>query len=77
MLSEELFQSSLGKETDGFLPKQNGFVDTVIQAYNNHHELVIRWDSEFACDLREFKLEMSFHYRPDDIWIAILSQLNL
>ncbi|KAF7341366.1 hypothetical protein MVEN_01873100 [Mycena venus] len=35
--------------------KGNGFVNTVITAYNGHHALVIR---------------------PDDVWLAILSQFN-
>ncbi|KAJ7866249.1 hypothetical protein B0H14DRAFT_2733207 [Mycena olivaceomarginata] len=38
------------------IPTKNGFVDTVITAYNDHHALVIR---------------------PDDVWLAILSQFNL
>ncbi|KAK3831973.1 MAG: hypothetical protein J3R72DRAFT_389143, partial [Linnemannia gamsii] len=33
----------------------NGFVDTALKAYNEHHHLIIR---------------------PDDVWIAILSQFN-
>ncbi|KAJ6528128.1 hypothetical protein B0H19DRAFT_1385307 [Mycena capillaripes] len=37
------------------LPNNNGFVCTVIEAYNGHHALVIR---------------------PDDVWLAILSQFN-
>ncbi|KAJ7181373.1 hypothetical protein C8R43DRAFT_870069, partial [Mycena crocata] len=37
------------------IPSNNGFVNTVITAYNNHHALVIR---------------------PDDVWLAILSQFN-
>ncbi|CAM6084373.1 unnamed protein product [Calypogeia fissa] len=36
--------------------KSNGLVNTAVQAYNNHHHLVLR---------------------PDDVWIAILSQFNL
>ncbi|KAJ7096839.1 hypothetical protein C8R44DRAFT_643859 [Mycena epipterygia] len=36
-------------------PKPNGFVDTIIFAYNQHHALVLR---------------------PDDVWIAILTQFN-
>lgn len=35
---------------------KNGFVDTVIKAYSNHHHLVLR---------------------PDDLWIAILTQVNI
>jgi hypothetical protein len=34
---------------------QNGFVDTVVEAYNKHYNLIIR---------------------PDDVWIAILSQFS-
>lgn len=41
----ELFQSSLGKDVTSltsFIPQRNGFVYTVLQAYNQHHELIIR-----------------------------------
>ncbi|KAJ7898083.1 hypothetical protein B0H13DRAFT_2252305 [Mycena leptocephala] len=48
----ELLQFSLTGEDGSY----NGFVDTVITAYNAHHALVIR---------------------PDDVWLAILSQFNL
>ena len=41
--------------TQRVYPKSNGFVDTVLRAYNGHHNLVIR---------------------PDDVWIAIISQLS-
>ncbi|KAJ7153960.1 hypothetical protein C8R43DRAFT_1235343 [Mycena crocata] len=37
------------------IPSPNGFVHTVISAYNSHHNLVIR---------------------PDDVWLAILTQFN-
>jgi hypothetical protein len=43
-------------KTTHLIPTKNGFVDTVITAYNEHHALVIR---------------------PDDVWLAILSQFNL
>ncbi|KAJ7604666.1 hypothetical protein DFH06DRAFT_1020721 [Mycena polygramma] len=36
-------------------PRSNGFVDTIISAYNQHQALVLR---------------------PDDVWIAILTQFN-
>ncbi|KAJ7809760.1 hypothetical protein B0H13DRAFT_2258847 [Mycena leptocephala] len=62
----ELLQFSLtGEDGSGrefttklsrLIPRKNGFVDTVITAYNAHHALVIR---------------------PDDVWLAILSQFNL
>ncbi|KAJ6562593.1 hypothetical protein B0H19DRAFT_1260158 [Mycena capillaripes] len=41
--------------TSGLIPTANGFVQTVILAYNKHHNLIIR---------------------PDDVWIAILTQFN-
>jgi len=60
----EVFQSSFSMPSkdnsyDDFIMKadnQNGFVDTALCAYNDHHHLVIR---------------------PDDVWIAIISQFNL
>ncbi|KAJ7856646.1 hypothetical protein B0H14DRAFT_3864875 [Mycena olivaceomarginata] len=42
-------------EVKNVIPKPNGFVDTVVSAYNQHHALVLR---------------------PDDVWIAILTQFN-
>ncbi|KAF8188787.1 hypothetical protein K438DRAFT_1676974 [Mycena galopus ATCC 62051] len=36
-------------------PRPNGFVDTIISAYNQHHAVILR---------------------PDDVWIAILTQFN-
>ncbi|KAJ7209142.1 hypothetical protein GGX14DRAFT_453204 [Mycena pura] len=37
------------------IPTPNGFVHTVLSAYNKHHNLIIR---------------------PDDVWLAILTQFN-
>ncbi|KAJ7157179.1 hypothetical protein C8R46DRAFT_959068 [Mycena filopes] len=45
----------LNTKTTGVVPNNNGFVRTVISAYNDHHALIIR---------------------PDDVWLAILSQFN-
>ncbi|KAF9525533.1 hypothetical protein CPB83DRAFT_546657 [Crepidotus variabilis] len=59
---DELLQTSLsaeipvGGEWSQFRPQQNGFVHTIVDAYNHHHHLVLR---------------------PDDVWVAILSQFNL
>ncbi|KAF9038083.1 hypothetical protein BJ165DRAFT_1352817 [Panaeolus papilionaceus] len=36
--------------------RQNGFIETVVDAYNRHYNLVIK---------------------PDDIWVAILTQFNI
>ncbi|KFH63080.1 hypothetical protein MVEG_11117 [Podila verticillata NRRL 6337] len=51
MPSKESFEEGL------IMPSRhvNGFVDSALKAYNEHHHLVIR---------------------PDDVWIAILSQFN-
>jgi hypothetical protein len=51
----KLLGSSVRPEQETVYFQENGFVDTVIYAYNKHHNLVIR---------------------PDDVWIAILSQLS-
>ncbi|GJJ78993.1 hypothetical protein EMPS_11352 [Entomortierella parvispora] len=59
----EVFQASFptpsnnGSSKDLILGTKNynGFVDTAVRAYSDHHHLVIR---------------------PDDVWIAILSQFN-
>ncbi|CAA7266754.1 unnamed protein product [Cyclocybe aegerita] len=56
---QEVLQSSVHKDavpSMHMLVNENGFVNTVVSAYNAHHNLVIR---------------------PDDVWIAILSQFNL
>jgi hypothetical protein len=59
-ISNRPFLSPSGRELttklSRLIPRKNGFVDTVITAYNAHHALVIR---------------------PDDVWLAILSQFNL
>ncbi|KAJ6582362.1 hypothetical protein B0H19DRAFT_526945 [Mycena capillaripes] len=36
------------------IPSRNGFVDTVISAYNKHHALVIRPDDVWICILTQF-----------------------
>jgi len=57
---KDLIQSSLQESTSADLknysPQNNGFMQSIVTAYNRHHNLVIR---------------------PDDVWIAILSQFNL
>ncbi|KAJ7611813.1 hypothetical protein FB45DRAFT_993313 [Roridomyces roridus] len=57
---QEIFQSgfSTGDQIPNLRPDSragNGFVHTVVEAYNHHRALVIR---------------------PDDVWLAILSQFN-
>ena len=58
----ELLQSSFSKSSGispdsfaGIETQHNGFVNSVIQAYNGHQHLILR---------------------PDDVWIAVLGQLN-
>ena len=44
---KEILQSSFGAATTNhaaFIPRKNGFVDTVVEAYSKHHALVIRPD---------------------------------
>jgi hypothetical protein len=52
-----MLQSSFVDQEDNsrIIPRKNGFVDTVVEAYNKHHALVVR---------------------PDDVWLAILTQFN-
>ena len=48
---KELLQSSFSNTEQDFskiAPKNNGFVDTVITAYESHHNLVIRYDRSLA-----------------------------
>ncbi|KAF5371093.1 hypothetical protein D9757_010814 [Collybiopsis confluens] len=52
--SGEILQSSFGNAS-AIISASNGFVDSVVRAYNGHHALSIR---------------------PDDVWIAILTQFN-
>ncbi|KAF9038082.1 hypothetical protein BJ165DRAFT_419619 [Panaeolus papilionaceus] len=56
---EELLQSTFSsgsqKLSDVSMGWENGFLNTVIDAWNKHHNLVLK---------------------PDDIWIAILTQFN-
>ncbi|KAJ7124233.1 hypothetical protein C8R44DRAFT_783206 [Mycena epipterygia] len=53
--NEEASGRDLGAKIPNLIPERNGFVQTVITAYNEHYALVIR---------------------PDDVWLAILSQFN-
>ncbi|KAJ6619257.1 hypothetical protein B0H10DRAFT_2216952 [Mycena sp. CBHHK59/15] len=54
-LVSTVVDSTEGIVVHNVIPKTNGFVDTIISAYNQHHALVLR---------------------PDDVWIAILTQFN-
>ena len=58
---EKLVQStfssrkSLDLETATVIADRSGFINSAVEAYNYHHDLVIR---------------------PDDVWIAILTQIS-
>jgi hypothetical protein len=57
---DEFLQSSLpASPQEGsprLVPKANGFVHTVIDAYNGHHALVLRPDDVWLCILTQFSL---------------------
>jgi hypothetical protein len=57
--SDEILQSSFGPENnqDRFefiVPRSNGFVNTVLEAYNQHHALIIRPDDVWLTILTQF-----------------------
>jgi Domain of unknown function (DUF4419) len=54
---DEILQSSFGKQDHDnapIIPCGNGFVETVIQAYNGHHALIIRPDDVWLAILTQF-----------------------
>jgi hypothetical protein len=54
---DEILQSSFGKQHHDnapIIPRSNGFVETVIQAYNGHHALIIRPDDVWLAILTQF-----------------------
>ncbi|KAH0553131.1 hypothetical protein GP486_006682 [Trichoglossum hirsutum] len=54
---QNLFQSSLGppsRKIHSLVPRRSGFVSTVMQAYNGHHNLVIRPDDVWLTILTRF-----------------------
>lgn len=73
----DLIQSSLqkGEDLKNFAPQNNGFMHAIVLAYNDHHNLVIR-KSTFT-KISEHENLTSYKFRPDDVWIAILSQFYL
>ena len=72
----ELLQSSFvnkGVDISTVFGTNNGFVDTVVTAYNSHHHLVLKFANLFLLVLLIFT---DIIIRPDDVWIAILGQFN-
>lgn len=61
---KELLQSSLSNTEHNFskiAPKKNGFINTVITAYNHHHHLVIRPDDVWIAILNQFNYYVNAH----------------
>ncbi|KAG8797798.1 hypothetical protein FRB91_008370, partial [Serendipita sp. 411] len=52
---QEVLQSSY-RHDPAFSPRRNGFVDAVVEAYNNHHHLIIRPDDVWCAILSQFNL---------------------
>ena len=50
----EIFQTSITGNLDNVIPQKNGFVCTVLEAYNKHRELVIRPDDVWLAILVQF-----------------------
>ena len=72
----ELLQSSFdskGVDLSTVFGTTNGFVNTVVLAYNKHHHLILK-----SVNLLHVSLIFFFDViiRPDDVWIAILGQLS-
>lgn len=60
---KELFQSSLPSTSSSgstdwtkIFPQQNGFVHTVVDAYNHHFNLILRPDDVWVAILMQFNL---------------------
>ena len=71
----ELLQSSFvskGVDLSTVFRTTNGFVDSITSAYNGHHHLTFR----FVDLLHPSLTFIDVFIRPDDVWIAILSQFN-
>ncbi|KAF9197046.1 hypothetical protein BGZ49_002635 [Haplosporangium sp. Z 27] len=52
-ISDEVLQSSFNEKSD-IIPRHNGFVLTLTEAYNNHHALIIRPDDVWMAILVQF-----------------------
>lgn len=60
----ELLHTSLSSDRDllrDIIPRRNGFVDTVIEAYNNHRGLIIRPDDVWLAIMTQFSLFVNGH----------------
>ena len=65
----ELLQSSFvskGVDLSSVLSTTNGFVDTVIKAYNTHHHLIFKFVTPLACFIDSLII-IDVIIRPDDV----------
>lgn len=63
-LCSQLLHSSLPSNRDtirDITPRKNGFVDTVIEAYNNHRGLIVRPDDVWLAILTQFSFFVNGH----------------
>lgn len=63
-LCHELLHTSLPSDRDGIrdiIPHKNGFVDTVIEAYNNHRGLIVRPDDVWLAIMTQFSFFVNGH----------------
>ncbi|TDL17781.1 hypothetical protein BD410DRAFT_882687 [Rickenella mellea] len=59
---EEVLQSSLTRDVlSSFAPRDNGFVRTVVEAYNKHHNLIIRPDDVWISILSQLNHYITAH----------------
>ena len=56
-----------GSPIAGFIPKGNGLVHTVVDAYNQHHALVLRPDDIWLCILTQFNLFVNGQGRAEQL----------
>ncbi|KAL5501091.1 hypothetical protein ACEPAH_9478 [Sanghuangporus vaninii] len=57
----ELLQSSMPDKLESFATQRNGFVHTVLDAYNHHHHLVIRPDDVWITILSQLSSYVNAH----------------
>ncbi|KAH0826888.1 hypothetical protein J3R83DRAFT_4434 [Lanmaoa asiatica] len=63
-LCSELLQTCLPSNRDAMrdiIPQRNGFVDTVIEAYNNHRGLIVRPDDVWLAIMTQFSFFVNGH----------------
>ncbi|KAH6915753.1 hypothetical protein BKA70DRAFT_1556345 [Coprinopsis sp. MPI-PUGE-AT-0042] len=62
--SKEFLQSSFSNTDTDFsniVPQNNGFIDTIVKAYNQHHHLVLRPDDVWIAILGQFNFYVNAH----------------